>query len=275
MRTETKQILKHETKVFWWDSLTEFGAAAIPLITEDKLRGSWTGETAQEVRRKVQFGDSTNVHRAEGLLEDLVLQIETPTMEWGHSVSGVRPCIPSALVGRPDSMMRRIEVESDRAPVVIAVDVTSSGGIDVRSLQTRGINLLAMAMAISAIRPMELYVLSALSGWGGKTGINAIRVGTTPLDLAMACYALTSQGVCRGLGYNYLNQKAGTTGGWAWGIHPAGEGREKYGKAMRVALGGDNHFRFIPPIHLHDELLTNPAEFIRRSIREIEELEDL
>jgi hypothetical protein len=276
MKKEVKQISGTSTTIFWWDNMAEIVQAFMATggHRQNGWSNSWMGETLADVQRRCVNGLSDHIEDAEYLLEDLVLQVETPGIEWQNSVAGPRPCIPSAVAGRPDSMRRPVVVEDDRRPVVIAVDITSSGGIGVETLRKRGTVLLAMTMAIAKTRPVELYVLSALGGWN-KAGVNCIRVGTTPLNLSLASYALSSQGLCRGVGYDYLNRNSGTFGGWAWGLHPTGSDRHKYLENMTKALAGPGiDFKFIPPVHLRDELLTDPVGFIKRSVAEIEGRED-
>jgi hypothetical protein len=269
MNHTVKKIANQIVSVYRWDTMNEL-VVANGRPDNYRWTNDWMGESIADCERKSRHGDSTGIEKAEGLLEDLVLSVETEGREWAYSVGGPRPCIPSAIAGRPDSMRRVVPTEDNHQPVVIVVDITSSGGIRVEDLCRRGTVLLALTMVIARTRPVELYVLSALGGFS-TTGINCIRVGTTPMDLSMANYALSSQGLCRGYGYEYLNKHAKTSGGWAFGHHPTGSDRQRYEAKMREALHQpDTDFIFVPPIHLRDELLQDSIAFIHRTVAEIE-----
>ena len=61
-------------------------------------------------------------------------------------------------------MRRRVELPNNSAPIHILVSTTSSTEIDAEYLQKRGTVILALVLALSAIRPVSLHVFAMLDG---------------------------------------------------------------------------------------------------------------
>lgn len=276
-----------------WDSpweMAEFADTKLPLYSR-VCQASWTGESWDEAIRRAKFGDTTYVSEAEKMLEDIVLHIEAETWEWAADVAGCRPSIPDAIAGMPTSMRRKVYVESEKSLVKIVVDTTSSASIPKECLARRGTAILALAMVISRTRPVELFVMTAGSGeentyarrhtrrrkyirpvhdYTKAVHTNVVRVGTSPLDMAIACNALTSVGMARGIGYSLLRESLPTTGiKWAWNIHPTGSDEDTYSRRMKEALGLGARDVFMPPIHLYDPAVQDPEGWVRRTIEKV------
>jgi hypothetical protein len=259
------------TRVYWWQSAAEFARTADQELTRKECNKYWTGETWRETVQRAVHGTVKHVPAAEKLLDRAMFAIDTPHHEWVAAVAGAFPIVPEVLAGRPDPMRRKVLATRDSNPLRIFVDMTSSGGITTSDLLQRGVAYLALAMALSTVRAVELYVMSALGGDGisAPTGVNVIAVPANPLDMATACNAMTSTGLCRGIGYSWCHEKGGTDGCWGWGEYPSNErGRKRYVQNMRTVLGGSETDLIVPPAFLYDEAIRNPLEFLKRSVAE-------
>jgi hypothetical protein len=161
-------------------------------------------------------------------------------------------------------MRRQVQASSDRAPIRIVMDLTSSGGVDAAQLVKRGIALLALTMTVSAERPVELQAAIGLGGNSSRAYWALVDIPTKPLDLASACFTLASSGLTRGFGYGYL-AAMGANGSWPWNIQPNQQFAEFTVRA-KAAMGLEARDLFIPPAHVHDELIRDPVAFVKRAL---------
>ena len=137
--------------------------------------------------------------------------------------------------------------------------------------------MLALAMLLSQQRPVELHAVIALGTEKNGAGIITVRIPSAPLELATACYTLTSAAFPRELGYRTLEKEAHTDGSWAWGIHPFGSNAAKYADRMRAALGLAPHDLFLPPPHLdamREPIIANPIKWINDELAKLGALVD-
>jgi len=145
----------------------------------------------------------------------------------------------------------------------------------------RGITILALVMAMTAVRPVNLRVCTIS---GCKTKGSAQRSGdrwcavtavidTQPLDLARAAWALTDVGCARRLFYG-VGFQLGFDGGW-----PVLSG-VKYGEMQSAAGVGrckeifsqGSDTLFIPAISLFDkesdEMIMHPTQWVNKKIEQ-------
>lgn len=276
MRAETKTVAGRRTEVLRFDSQVEFAEACEALADANKeCDRSWTGESWREAIRGCRQGRTDRVRDAEALLEKIQASVDTPRSEWVPEVAGAYPVVPDALADHPASMRRRVEAQDDRAPVRIFVDLLSSAGVGARTLRDRGTAYLALAIALSAERAVELWVTAPWGGCGSDcaTGLVAVRVGISPIDVAAACNALTSVGLARGLAWSMCQERVGSglhnSWHWGWQLRPDDRGRESYVAAEREALGASPHDVVAPPLWGGDvEAVTDPVGFVQRSLGE-------
>lgn len=261
-----------DARVWWFDSTQELADRCDALAREDrKCDRDWTGETWREAAEGARRGRTGGVARAEAVMEQVMSRVDAPRTEWAASVAGAYPMVPDALMGHPASMRRRVEAYDDRSPLRVFVDLTSSAGISPAELLDRGTACLALAMAFAAERPVEVYACVALGrdGIAERNGAVAVRIGSAPLDLAVACNALTSTGFSRGLCYSWINAHVHAFGGgkwhWGWGLKNPWV-NSAYAARMREALGVAGDDVFIAPAYLQDPLLRDPVAFVNREI---------
>jgi hypothetical protein len=225
---------------------------------------SWYGESRDQTVRRSLHGDPSLVQRAETMLAELDTAVETPRHQWERSPAGAYACVPDVLAGLPTPMRRQVYVPDDRAPLTLLVNTTCSGGIPADVMQRRGIVILALTMALARIRPISLHVLATMDGYGGETVFTA-QINTTPLDLATACYALTSVGFARRLTYDLGRGLNGFTGGWPRGYRYGNP--KAYNDALVPRLGyNPKDTLLIPAAELSDRLLQWPIEWVNEQI---------
>jgi hypothetical protein len=229
------------------------------------------GETREDSIRLAQQGNTNLVPEAEALLSELDVAIETPRRVWDRSPAGAYASVPDVLAGLPTPMRRQVYVADDRAPITILSCLTISAGVSTSIIRRRGITILALAMALSRIRPISLNVLTVTDGLRDNTGENVImaEINTKPLDLATACHALTSAGFVRRITYCIADLKNGFGGGWpkdyAYG-RPDRDGGTYFDRLI-PRLGLDPAYTLIiPAAEYNDPMLNDAVGWIKAQI---------
>lgn len=259
--------------VHTFSSPAEFGEfCLVKNITYDgDNHGKWTGFLkAAEAAKLAITGDDSHVASAEKMLEKFNTHIETSSFMDMPSVAGCYPCVPEALMGEPECMREPMEVSSEHAPMTIVVDTACSASVSARQMETRGIAILAVVMALSASRPITLKTVSVSSGFKNKEGdkyaIVAVDLPTTPIDLATAAYVLTHVGYTRNLKYGYASKYLGfddgkwpTFKGVVYGKVQTVEYQENVKKYMEL----EGEVLMIPAAFSEDGVIENPEEWIQ------------
>lgn len=196
------------------------------------------GESREDYFRKARTGDASFVGRAEKLLDKIEVQAEREGLVWQNTVAGAYPDVPAFLANDPDCMRRRVAVETERAPLRVWVDVSSSCSITAEQLLPRGIAALALVMQlIRSGRAVELWTFTSLAGArAGQTAV-CVRMATTPVDIASVAYCLTSQGFARGLCYAAGRQFNAFNGKWGRNYVKHGTLAERVAGARKTLQG--------------------------------------
>jgi hypothetical protein len=240
---------------------------------------SWTGETLADALKSTQEGSTKHVAAAEKLLEKITADLDLTRTEWQHDVAGAFPDVPAFLAGQPDCMVRRVQTISERAPLRVWVDVSSSGNIDVETLTQRGIAALALVMQlIRQGRAVELMTFTSLNGRTGNQSAICCRMVTAPIDIASVSYCLTSSGFSRALCYGlakYFNKFDGT---WSNNYIRSGTWKERL-QGCKITLAGlaaDNDIILPAPYgadktstEAHGLLFKNPAAWVNACLAQI------
>lgn len=261
-----------------FESVAAFRADYIALraVNPRADRGSnlswYNNETEAQTLEKTLTGDKSLVPTAEAMLSQLDEEIYVPQRVWLASPAGARPCVPDALRNIPTSMRRIVEEPDARQPISIYVVSTSSAAISSSTLLRRGTAILALTLALSRIRPISLYTLCALDGRDGETIISA-RINTDPLDVAQACYTLTSAGFARRLTYNYSRMANDFRGGWPSGMNY--ENPTPYWNYVKERLAPDpKKSLIIGAAQLGDELLSHPVDWVKKQVKFFTQIEE-
>lgn len=235
-----------ENVIEHYDSLTEFlDAAPKPgssLADEREMYWPELG-TYKDAFEKTLTGDARNVRKAEALLDRIeasgILGDVRPA--WVRDVAGDFPCVPSYLAGDPMAMHRRAMVASESAtgPINIYVDAISEWSIGENALRERGVAVLALVLALQRTRPVDLWLICGMDGFGAKSGKRqlvtpCIRLETRPLDLQTLSYIIPSAAFARLLCYAWgRDENRGFSGRFAFGQPPT---HGLYRSGMRAAL---------------------------------------
>lgn len=235
---------------------------------ESPFSTSWyNNETEEETLRKAELGDTSLVAAAEEQLSKLDTAIETPRNVWERNVAGAYACVPDVLAGLPTPMRRMVHQRDETNPITIYVDTASSAYISAEVFAQRGITILALVMALTRIRPVQLFQMDNGDGYKDGTGETVVisEINTHPLDLATACYVLTSVAFARRLCYSLEEVHNGFSGQWARGYSHSNP--TLYYDGLKTRLGVDaSRCLMIPGAHLRDELITSPLAWIERQI---------
>lgn len=255
-------------------SLAEFRAAgeAAGLFTKADKRtygGSWYGgESPMQTAELTLSGDRKLVPAAEALIKKLDAKIEIPRRTFQCNVAGPICIVPDVLSGSP-TPFRRLHHEADeRAPITILSIITSSGGIGADVLLKRGTAILALVMALAQVRPITLSAVNIMHGAdaSGET-IFSVSLPTAPLDLARACYALTSQGFCRYLGYELATKLNGFNGNWPKRYRYGATKQEYYDYLAKVLAPDPANTLVIGAAELHDPIVRDPLKWINTQVQ--------
>lgn len=237
-------------------------------------RDSWfNGESEADSLRFAQTGDTRLVPQAEALLTSLDTAIATPQKVWNASPVGPYFDIPEYIAGIP-TYCRELSQELDEtAPITILTTTTSSAGISAATLQKRGTVILALVMALSRVRPVSLHQLAFMDGSDEGETIITSQINTAPLDLATACYVLTSAGFARRLTYGLGRTLNNFSGGWPR--------RYRFGSPapylayLKTKLAPDpSKCLIIGAAELGDEMLATPLAWIQKQISHFTHMQD-
>lgn len=262
------------TNTFRFPSVAEMGRAGAAHCNNDK---GWTGESRAETLRFCEHGDPSRVPAAEALLAQIAdkVDLRAGMPAWQSDVAGAFVDVPAYLSGSPECMRRKAYQPDERAPVRVLVCTTSSAGIPADKLNARGVAVLALVMALQVSRPVSLAVFTSLDGDRRGDAILINEVGNSPLALSEACFALSSAGFARNLGYGIARALCGYSGLWARCVEPLlrPENRDPACAAMKacramLGLTGDNDI-LIPPALINDPLLNDPVAWIVARLADI------
>lgn len=231
----------------------------------------FNNESEADSLRFAEYGNTTLVPQAEAFLKKLDQVIETPRPVWDRSPAGAFCSVPDYIVGLPTPMRRQVHQQDEHAPITILVTTTSSAGVDAKTLEKRGIVILALVMALSRIRPVSLQQLAFMDGYRDKSGETIItsEINTSPLDLATACYVLTSAGFARRLTYGIGKAHNDFSGGWprAFRYSFSSDTDNTYHNYLKQTLVADpTKCLLIGESKLGDELLATPLTWINKQI---------
>jgi hypothetical protein len=215
--------------------------------------GAWYGgETAEDYLRKTRAGDVSRVADAEKLLAKIEPELHRDGAVWQNDVVGAFPDVASFLANDPECMRRKRITDDDRSPLRVWVDVTSSAHFTWQDLLPRGIAALALVMQlIRSGRAVELWTYTSLHGRVNGQTVIAVRMATTPIDIASVAYCITSQGFARGLCYGAGRQFNGFNGSWGSNYVMYGTLAERLAGARKTLAG-----------HVAPQDIILPAPFI-------------
>lgn len=238
-------------------------------------RDHWFGgELTADSLRYARAGNDRLVPDAEQLLAKIKAAVDLPERPMIADCVGAYPIVPDYLMGAPDCMRRRAMVDSDESPISIYVCLTSSARVPADQMMRRGVAILALVMALAPVRAVDLHVFNVGRRKGGtRESVILAPINTRPLDLAGACYALTSPGFTRRLCYSLAQAVGfGATGhcGIAWPEH---YGEDSYLPGLLARLGGDPARDLIlPASHINDPIIADPVRWVNQQLDRFREV---
>lgn len=224
---------------------------------------------------KLENGDLTCANAAKKIIDQMSDQ---EVFNSGHIVTqpdivGFMPLVPAVIAGLPYNMLTRkaSHIESTLTPISIYYATSVSGAVSTQQIMNRGVAAIALTMALSVIRPVELYAVygNDISSARKANGL-CIKIASKPFDLSRAAWILTSPAFPRRLGFTAtarMNNFIGNTSvPWAWDLHPRNDG---YSAAWRDMLGCEDTDIFITGGHINDTLMQdNPVAWVKLMIEE-------
>jgi hypothetical protein len=233
--------------------------------TAESAKKWFGGMTYDQSLDAVRRGDVSSVAASDRLLAEME-GLAPVSHSWRtiDSVVGMCPNVPQYLSGNPYSMRLKRRHATATAPLSVFVELVASAGIDAQTCLKRGAAMLALVRMLTSVRPVELWCVIAIGRTNSRSSL-CVRLDTVPLDLARAAHVLTHPSVFRALGYLSLEHEfyasVGWNGDWAFGDHSlhVRTATESYKRVLNP--GSD--VLFIPPVHLNDQYLTQPARWLR------------
>lgn len=278
-----------ELNTIEFDGLGELGRCVRHLNSTYRMRAErsdsspkfYGPKTLQQQIACSAFGDLSIVESAQRILSKIQTEINIPASTWVDDVAGFFPCVPEALSGDPECMRQTEDQQSNTTPLNIFVDLATSAGLTPEQIMRRGCAVLALVMALTAIRPVSLRVGclmgSNAEASGQKKGDRWCAVSTVidtqPLDLARAAWALTDAGCPRRLFYG-IGDTIGFDGNWPEfrGI-PYGDVQcPKHVQRATEIFALDGETLYIPPMcvidHEIEMMIKRPTQWVNKKIAE-------
>lgn len=232
-----------------------------------KRAHEWNGHVSTDrALDLLRNGDLSAVAASDALLEKFEqYSPSTSRRAWTDGVCGAIPNVPAFVAGQPLNMRRRIRSESEFSPLAIVVDLTTSASITADQIRARGIAILALVRALSAVRPIELWACVMLDA-DSRTNCStvAFRIETAPLDLARAAHILTHASVPRRLLYGIAEKAHRFAGGWPY--DKKASHRPHMAAIIAPAFSHVTETLCVPSLLNADESVTNPVAWIEAQL---------
>lgn len=241
----------------------------------------WYGENESQAVTRATLGHLDGYDAARALMERMTVKCPTSAVESVPTVGGGALIAAEWIAGEPECM--RVPVENSNAsnPLRIYVDNGTSASIPFADMVKRGSAIVALALRMAALRPVEVFVCDF--GNGPQTtahpgiGVAGVvtRINFDGETLGSAVYATCAIGYTRRFGYQteamWGASADGMMAGRGW---PRVDGQmclpttTRYQKAMRQLLGidGDRNALFIPGVFQGDYIVEHPEQWLQDRI---------
>lgn len=267
--------MPHKTVIARFDSPEEYRDYLAPLHNtvwhaRDQFLGVYSWDKAMDC---LLNGDTANLARAEKIIDQLSderifsegLPVYMPAM------AGSFPNVPASIMGHPMDMFAKQSLEMDNvlAPLTIYVEATVSAGLSHDELTARGVSILAFALAMNNIRPVEVWAVSSNIPSGKHIGgVIAVKIASAPMDIKRAVYMLTDPSYCRRLAFAATCKATGAPDrrgmSWLWDLEPQSQ---EYQTKFRALMEMQPQDIFITGGYLTDKLmLKNPTQWVKNMI---------
>lgn len=206
MRSNT--VIWHDSPEAYHSYLSSIPRQFIALYDDSY---DFRGGSYEQNLERLRIGDRTNLELAQKIMDQMhtqqVFSIGSPVLV--PSVVGFIPNIPNYLAGVPQDMYN-IEIDetpSPTSPIKIFVETTVSAMLTQKELTARGVAALALTLALSMTRPVQLYTATfgCYNDWNGTVHGSIVPVMSNPIDLDRAVYMLTHSGFNRALAFPQIS----------------------------------------------------------------------
>ena len=222
--------------------------------------------------KMLEQGDMSSVALASKFVDKMqdaqIFSIGQP--QWENAIVGYHVNVAAFMAGHPKHMMRRAvsEYVSTMAPLSVYVDVTVSAFLSHQQLIARGVAMLAFVMAMSQIRPVELYCCGC-GHYNDDARAQAVvcKVESKPLDLARAAFMLTNPAYNRRISFSAGTALAGVPGNYSIPLAFNRLPHADLEASMRHMLSMEAHDIYLKHGHMDDSLmLSDPVKWVRNMI---------
>ena len=225
-----------------------------------------------EAKKAVHLGVPENIEEAEKNVSELdQFECSTFHQQWQANVAGAFPIVPASISGSPFAMNQKVDVMSEQAPINIYASCCASGVVTKEELRKRGNAILALVMKLSAVRPVNLYVMAELDGFkhqNGGSAIPCVKINTAPLDLPSASFCLSEDSFLRGLIFERCYRE-GYEGLWAYSGNPS---NSSWQERIKEELGATSpNDLYIRGAYATDKSINEPMEWLKDRLKELEE----
>lgn len=228
------------------------------------------GGTWDQAIDQLTHGTDKHVERAQSLIDKMadqhVFASHQPAVE--SSVTGFMPNVAAAIQGLPLDMYNNAlsDEQNITTPIRIYVETLVSAGITIEELVDRGTCVMALALAMNNIRPVELYTI-CIGKAGTHTGGIVCKIPTKPLDIARAALMLCDPLYYRQLAFGAIREQCKsreTYLQWPWDCVPT---HSNHAPLMRALLDMSEEDVFITGGYVTDELMKkNPIQWVKNMI---------
>lgn len=181
-----------ELRYIGFSGLPEFAAIARACPDPDGPVG-WAGSDFDTACTRALSGDLARVAPSDALLDKVesLLDLSGLKTVTVPAVAGGVPCVPAFLAGSPMAMRVRKRRAHDRGEVVLCVEGWTSADADSAAIARRGAAVLALARALSGVRPVRI-VSYAASGSDRRAFFYTLPIDSAPIDLARAAWVFSA-----------------------------------------------------------------------------------
>lgn len=217
-------------------------------------------------------GDLSSVAKSDKLLSKLdMFPAPTARHTWIDDVTGAFPNVPAYLAGQPLNMRRKVKQDNEFQPLAVVVNLLSSASVKASDVHARGIAILALVRALTAKRPVELWVGVTSQGKTSSESASVyFRIETAPLDLARAAHLISHPSISRALAYSILYDKFEVPSGipFAYGAGMRGDDAQKvFHQTIAHAFPHMSDVLAIPMLHGADQTVSDPVAWIQEKVR--------
>jgi hypothetical protein len=159
--------------------------------------GAWAGGSVRQAFNGMTHGDRSLVSKSEVIMrgfDDMMGEVERTISV--PAIAGGAPNVPAMLAGSPMSMRRRQPVRVQAPSVTFVASHWHRVDVPKEHILRRGVTVLAVVRALSAVMPITLWSAVGL-GSGGTNTVVGFKVETDPIDLVRAAWAVSSPQVLR------------------------------------------------------------------------------